>query len=353
MEIDLHLDHAQASSLLSFVSFGMGAGMLLSGFLLSVIPPRRMICISLVGTGISLFFLSRAGGLDEIRLLFALLGVTCGLYLPSALATLGTLVRFESWSMAVSVHELAPAVSFITAPILAESMAAVYGWQGVMQFMGGASACVGVLFFIWGTGGVAPVERPSLGGAIVGLRQPVFWVFIWLFGLSMGAEFAPYSVLPLSLTSEQGLGSMEASHLLSISRIPAPFMVLVGGWAVGFLGVRRSLFLFLAVQSLSLLALGVPLKIAGVVGMLAAMLLQAMSASFVFPALFTLFAESFPRNQQPLLLSLSLPVASCLGGGLVPYLLGLSGEYVTFSFGYSLFGLMCLCTMPILWFSRK
>ena len=83
------------------------------------------------------------------------------------------------------------------------------------------------------------------------------------------------------------------------------------------------------------------------------MLLQAMSAGFVFPALFTLFAESFPLGQQPMLLSLSLPLASLLGSGLVPYLLGLSGDYLTFSFGYGLFGVVCLATMPVLWFCRK
>ncbi len=353
MEIDLGLDHAQASSLLSFVSLGQSTGVLLSGFLLSIIPPRRMISISLIGAGVLLFFISQAGELGETRLLFALLGMICGLYLPAAMATLGTLVRPESWSMAVSVHELAPAASFIIAPILADTAAAVFGGPGAMRRMDCVSVCMGALFFFLGKGGTQTVDGPSVAGAVAGLRQPVFWVFIWLFGLSMATEFAPYSVLPLSLTSEQGLGSMEASRRRSISRDPAPVMGVGGGWAVGFLGIRKSLFLFLVVQGLSLIALGVPYERAGVAGMLASMLLQAMSAAFVFPALFTLFAESFPRGQQPMLLSLSLPIASYLGGGLVPYLLGLSGDHLTFSVGYSLFGVTCLATMPALWLCRR
>lgn len=353
MEIDMGLDHAQASSLLAFLSLGQGTGVLLAGFLIALVPPRRMICISLAGAGVSLLLASRGASLGEARLCITLLGLISGLYLPSAMATLGTLVRPESWSMAVSVHELAPAVSFIFAPILAESAAAAYGWQGGMQLMGGVSLCTALLFLFLGKGGRETVERPSVAGTLAGLRQPVFWIFIWLFGLSIGTEFAPYSVLPLSLTAEQGLGSAEASQLLSISRLPAPFMVLLGGWAVGRLGIRKSLLLYLVVQGAALIALGIPHETVGTAGVLAAMLLQSLSAGFVFPALFTLFAESFPRGRQPMFLSLSLPVASYMGGGLVPYLLGLSGDCMTFAFGYGMFGLACFATIPLLLFCKK
>ena len=353
MRVDLGLDPAQAASLLSLVSIGMGCGMLCSGLLTSILAPRRIISFSLVGAGASLLLIARSGGLVEVRLLFMLIGLVSGLYLTSAMATLATLVRPESWSRAVAVHELAPSVSVIVSPVLAETASALLGWRGGMALMGSVSITAGVLFLCWKNGGMRKLERPSMAGALDAFHKPVFWVFIWLFALCVGGEFGPYSVLPLSLTSEQGLNSAEAAKLLSLSRFPTPFLVLVGGYAVSRWSARKCLLLFLAVHGLSLVGMFLPYDVIGKAGLCSAMAGQAMAASFAFPALFTLFAESFPREKQPMLLSLSVPVASFLGGGLTPYLLGVSGKYLTFGAGYCFFGLICLASIVLLRLCRE
>lgn len=349
MRLDLGLDPAQSASLLSLVSIGMGIGMLSSGFVTSILAPRRIISLSLICAGSTLLLISRAEGLGEARVLFTLVGFVSGFYLSSAMATLAMLVEPQSWSRAVAVHELAPALSVIAAPVLAETSANLLGWRGGMMLMGGLSVTAGALFLLWKKGGTKTLERLSIAGALDAYRQPVFWIFIWLFALSVGGEFAPYSVLPLSLTSEQGLGSVEAARLLSLSRFPTPFLVLAGGYAAACWGARRCLFLFLIVHGLALTAMALPYSLTGKALMGAAMASQAMSAAFVFPALFTLFAESFPHERQPMIISLSIPVASFLGGGLTPYLFGLCGKYLTFSAGYFLFGLVCLATIPVLY----
>lgn len=146
MRADLGLDPAQAASLLSFMSIGMGCGMLCSGALASLLAPRRLISLSLAMAGAALFLISRAEGLGEARVYFLLLGITSGFYMPSAMATLATLVRPESWSRAVAVHELAPCLSFIVAPVLAETAAALWGWRHGTLLMGCASVAVGVVF---------------------------------------------------------------------------------------------------------------------------------------------------------------------------------------------------------------
>ncbi len=353
MERALGLDHAEATSLLSAVSLGYGIGVFFSGFIASFLAPRRIIPLSLIGAGIVMFCIARTESLNEARILFVLMGTVSGFYMPSALMTLGTLVRQESWSRAVAIHELAPNLSFILSPLIAEKAVSFYGWQGGMVVMGCLSVSIGVVYLFIGKGGTEPVGRPTASGFADALRRPVFWVFIWLFALGVAAEFTPYSVLGLSLTSEQGLSPLEASYLLSLSRLPTPLIVLLGGWAAIKLGVIRSITVFLALHGVSLVMMALPYSLVGEAGVFLAMLGQAVAAAFVFPALFTLFAESFPHSQQPLLLSLSVPAAVLLGGGLAPFLLGASGEYLSFASGYCIFGLVSLATLPALLLCKR
>ena len=352
MEKSLGLDHVQATSLLLFLSTGFFFGVFSSGFATARFAPRRVVAISAVGSGLMLLFIARSHSLSEVRLGFTMLGLVAGLYLPAAMATLGTLVSQENWSRTIAIHELAPNLSFILSPILAEAIVERGGWQGAMVVMGCVSLVMGTLFLIFGKGGTERTDRPSASGVTGALKAPVFWVFVWFFGVGVGGEFAPFSVLPLSLTSEQGLGSAEASRLLSLSRLVSPFVVLIGGWAATRLGIGRTILVFLLFHGVSLMAMALPHSLAGTAGLLIPMTGQAMATAFVFPALFTLFSRAFPLGQQPMLLSLSIPIASYIGTGITPVFLGVCGEYLSFSFGYFAFGVICLASIPLLRFCR-
>lgn len=350
MEQELGLDHVQSTSFLLFLSTGFCLGVLFSGFVASVIRPRLQVGISAMGGGCILLLLSRAASPEAIRLFLTLLGAFSGLYMTAALATLDSLVRPRDWSRTIAVHELSPAVSFILTPFLAEITAMLWGWQGALLFMGTVSLCVGALFILWGKGGTEKADQPSAAGLVQAIKTPVFWAFIWIFGLGIAGEFAPFSVLSLSLTLEQGLDNTVTARMLSFSRIVTPFAVLAGGWAATHLGARRTVLLFLVVHGLSLICMAAPLSLLGKTGVFLAMTGQSAATGFVFPALFTVFARSFPHGQQPMLISITLPLASFLGTGLSPFLLGVCGEYLTFSQGYFIFGAVCLATLPILRF---
>ena len=353
MEKGLNLDHVQATSLFLFLSVGFSLGLLCSGFATATVAPRNVMVFSIVGSGIMMLGIANSQTLWEARTFFGLLGAVAGTYMPATMATLGSLVSPENWSRAIALHEMSPVVSFIVSPLLAETLAARSCWQNTMIVMGCLSVFVGFLFFLFGKGGREKTERPSAGGIAEVFRQPVFWAFTWLFGLAVGGEFTPYSLLPLSLTAEQGLNSTEASRLLSLSRIASPVAVLLGGWAVSRIGVARSLLLFLVVHGIALMAMAFPVSLVGRGGMFAAMTLQAIASAFSFPPLFALLAGAFPPGRQALLLSLSLPAAISAGTGLIPLFLGFCGEYTSFSLGYAIFGVLCLITLPVLPFCKN
>ena len=344
LEHDLALDHTQSTGLLLFQSTGFGISIFLSGFAVAKIPPRRLVAFSCLGCGLVLLAMTRIESHTGARILFTSLGLMCGLYFTAAMATLGSLVDRKDWSKTVAVHELAPPLSFIAAPLLAEAGVAFAGWQGALGGMGVVSLLCGLAFLLWGKGGTALADPPSLQGLDEAAHSPVFWLFAWLFALGVAAEFAPYSVLPLSLTTERGFTPAEASQLLSLSRLLAPLAVLLGGWVTPRLGGRRTLQLFLLLGAASLMALASPWLPVAFVGMV----LQPLAPAFAFPAIFQILADAFPVRRQPMLLAISVPVASYTGTGIMPQLLGASGDYLSFSTGFIIMGLLFLFSLPLL-----
>ena len=353
MEKGLGLNHVQATSFLLFLSIGFSLGLLCSGFMTARIAPRKVMAFSAIGSGVMLLCIAQSSTLGSVRILFGLLGVVAGVYTPAAMAALGSLVKPKYWSRAVAIHEISPPLSFILSPLLAETLAVYSGWQSALTVVGCLSLLVGGMFLFAGKGGEQTTDRPSIGGITETLRWPIFWGFVWLFALAVGGEFAPYSVLQLSLTTEQGLNSTEASRLLSLSRIISPFTVLLGGWATNRFGAVRAILFFLGVHGIALMAMALPVSMIGRSGVFVAMSIQAMITAFVFPPLFAFLVGSFPAGRQALLLSLSLPIALYIGGGFIPFLLGFCGEYLSFALGYFILGAVCLVTIPVLYLCRK
>ena len=62
--------------------------------------------------------------------------------------------------------------------------------------------------------------------------------------------------------------------------------------------------------------------------------LQAASMAFVFPPLFKVFAQCFSADEQPILLSLPMPIAGLISAGGIPIFIGYCGECYTFGLAF-------------------
>lgn len=108
IEKELHLDHQEAGILFLLISVGYSLALFGSGHLSSRLVHRKTIFLSTLGLGITLLGLSVSHSLWSIRSALFLLGICAGIYLPSGIATLTSLVRPQDWGKAVAIHELAP-----------------------------------------------------------------------------------------------------------------------------------------------------------------------------------------------------------------------------------------------------
>lgn len=336
LENGLGVGHAQATSLLLIQAVGFSLTQFLCGFTLSRILPYRMVAFSVFTSGLCLMSMAFVTTLTQASIVFLLFGAAAGLYFPAGMATLASLVKPENWGKAVAIHELAPNTSFIILPLLAELALRHTDWRGAFTMLGGALALGGAAFAIWGRGGRSYAAPPSFHGCKELLSDRLTWVFMLLLTIGIAGEFATFSVLPAHLVSEMGFTQERANHVVSLSRILCPLTAILGGWVADRAGPLNTVRAYLVLQGIALWMMSLENVVVAFTGMTA----QSLLTAFSFPAIFKMLARSFPPEQQPLLLSLTMPFASFIGTGAVPAFLGFCGQELSFGFGFTIMGVL-------------
>lgn len=332
VEADLDVGHAAATSLLLMQSLGFCAAQFSCGFLLSRIRPFRMTGGSIFASGLALVAMLTVDSLNRGRLMFMLFGFTAGFYFPAAMATLSSLVYPRDWGKAVAVHELAPNVGFILLPLLAQAGLLFTSWQGVFALLGGLMLLVGGAFLLFGEGGRAYSAPPSFRGVSDMVGDPAMWAIVALLAIATIGEFSVFSVLQIYLVGDQGFEPHTANLAISLARLVTPLAVVAGGWAADRRDIYRVVGAGLAVHAAALGLMCVPgARALALIGLG----LQAASIAVLFPSIFKAMTQAFPADRQPVLMSLSMPVASIISAGLVPLFLGWCGEYFSFAAGFA------------------
>ena len=343
LEQEFSLTHVQAGQLFLFVSFGVSLALALSGFVARFIKHRHIVIVSCLGVGLGLILISLAQSLVTVRLALLCMGLAAGLYLPSGITIITSSLSSLNWGKGLAVHEAAPNMAFILAPVLAAAVEGIYPWRAVFAFLGIGSLLMGFVFFFSNQGGESRGEapRPAVLKAII--RQPAFWILTVLFGLAASLTFGVYSMLPVYLVSSHGLEKGWANELVSISRIPCLFMALSSGPVIDRIGSRKTALIALSVSGLLTVMLG--LFSGGLIYV--AVLLQPICAVCFFPAGFTAISMTFSNRVRNVAISLIIPLALLMGTGGVPTLLGWFGDQGLFSLGFVSRGIGVLAGMNL------
>lgn len=343
IESDLNIGHGEAGSLFFCISVGFFPGLLCSGVVSSRLTHRWTIVLSSVAVGGALLAVSLSHTLWWIRSALVLIGLSSGLYLPSGIASLTDMVNSKDWGKAIAVHELAPILAFISAPLLAEGLMIWFSWRGVLAVLGGTAIFTGGAFACFGRGSAFLGETPSPRNLRALVTIPSFWIMVVLFSMGIGASLGVYTMLPLYLVAEEGLGRGWANTLVGLSRIAALGVIFLAGWATDRLGPRRAL-------GGAFLATGMATMLLGLfhgVRILPALFLQPVFSSCFFPAGFAALSKIGPAQVRNVAVSLVVPMAYLIGGGAIPAGIGILGDHGYFSLGFMLVGVLLIGT-PIL-----
>jgi NNP family nitrate/nitrite transporter-like MFS transporter len=338
IEGDLNIGHGQAGSLFFFISVGYLAGVLGSGLVASLLTHRWTIILSSVALGGSLLAVSVSHSLVWIRLGLIMLGLSTGLYFPSGMATLTDVVSSKHWGKTMAVHELAPILAFITAPLMAEGLMIWFSWRGVVAVVGVAAVIAGGVFICFGRGGAFLGQPPSPKNLRLILANPSFWIMVAFFSVGIGASMGVYTMLPLYLVAEEGLERSFANTLVALSRIAGLGAIYLAGWTADRMGLRR-------IMGVTFLATGMATILLGALHgrwLIPPLFLQPVLISSSFPAGLAALSKIAPRQVTNVVVSLSMAISYLFAAGAMPAGIGFLGEHGFFSLGFILVGLLLL-----------
>jgi len=336
IEKELAISHSQAGFFFFLSSGGYLVGLLSSGVLTSRSSHRLAISASLAGVGIALLTIAAATSLWLIECGLMVLGFAAGFYLPSAIATITSLVDKRHWGKAIAIHELAPNLAFFATPFLAEIFLHWSSWRMGLGLLGVLSLVGSLSFGRFGRGGDFPGESPGSNAFAVLARTPAFWLMMVLFGVGVSSTIGVYAMLPLYLVSQRNFDQSTANTLVAFSRSHGPMLGLLGGWASDKLGAKGTIIISLIFTGITTLLLG---TLSGrALG--AAVLVQPLVAVWFFPAAFAAIAMITPPSARNLAVAFSVPVGYIIGGGAIPTFIGIMGDAGSFATGFVVTGLL-------------
>jgi len=336
IEKELAISHRQAGLFFFLSSGGYLVGLLASGVLTSRSSHRLAISASLAGVGIALLTIAAATSLWLIECGLMALGFAAGFYLPSAIATITSLVDKRHWGKAIAIHELAPNLAFFATPFLAEIFLHWSSWRMGLGLLGVLSLVGSLSFRRLGCGGDFPGESPGSNAFAVLARTPAFWLMMVLFGVGVSSTIGVYAMLPLYLVSQRNFDQSTANTLVAFSRSHGPMLGLLGGWASDKLGAKGTIIISLIFTGITTLLLG---TLSGP-ALGAAVLVQPLVAVWFFPAAFAAIAMITPPSARNLAVAFSVPVGYIIGGGAIPTFIGIMGDAGSFATGFVVTGLL-------------
>jgi len=338
IEVDLSISHVQAGSLILITTTGYFLTVMGSGFVSSHMTHRNTIIFSAFTAALALLGVSMSHSFSSLRGTLLLLGLATGFYLPSGIATLTSLVPAKHWGKALAIHELAPNLGFVAAPLISEALLHWFSWRGVLGVLGVSSALCGWVFWRFGQGGKFQGHLPNLSSYRNLLGQSSFWIMAILFGLGIGGSFGIYTMLPLYLTAEQGMDRPFANTLIGLSRLSGIFTSLIAGWATDRFGPGRTLNLVFLFSGLATMLLG----LTSGASLIFVVFLQPMLTVCFFPAGFAALSRLGSAESRSLAVSMAVPLGFLFAGGALPVGLGILGDAGHFAAGIAGTGALIL-----------
>lgn len=339
ISLDMGLSHDQGGSFFLISASGYFIVLVCSGFVSSKLGHKKTIAFSAIAAGIAFILTGLSQGLLGMRIGIFCVGMASALYLPSGMAILTSSIDQGNWGKAIGIHELAPNLSFLLAPLISEVLLLLLPWRSLFFIIGGLSIIMGVSFFKFSRVKDFFGESPTLTAFLPLVGHRSFWIMVVLFSLGVIGTLGVYSMLPLFLVDIHGMTRAQANSLITMSRILTLLMPLFIGWVSDRAGLKPTLSAVLFLTGISTLLLGV------LNGQFIKMVIfcQPLLAVCFFPPAFAALSQIGSKKIRNIAISFTIPIAFLFGGGVVPNLIGILGDHGYFSMGFILFGsLICL-----------
>jgi len=342
IEDEFVVTHGRAASILAVSGIGYGLSLFFAGTVASFLGPKKSILLSTILSGVTMLLFSLARTFEVYYVLAFILGVALGVYMPSVMPLITDHYEERLWSKAIGIHGSAPSVSVFSAPFIALGILSLLPWRAVFVLPGIVFLLCGLLFYFVTDEVTLGKEKHFFIGSL--LKQRAIWVMgiLWIF--SAGANIGLYLVIPLYLVKELSLNIDYANTIFGFSRLGGAILTIVSGFFVDRFSLKRACFFLVASTGI----LTMLLAISSVRWTPLFLFLQACISPTFFLVGFVALAKLFDRDQRGHATGFVVSIG-ILGTGVVPYVVGLSGDYWSFRIGIFLVGMFTALSSGLLY----
>ncbi len=335
IEKNLVIDHQLAGYLFLSIAAGYFISLGNADKLSSVIGHRKTILLSLICNIFFLLLISLCENYAFLISLLFFLGLATGLYVPSAISTITSVTTQKHWGKALAIHEIAPNLAFITAPLIVQATSELFSWR-ILIFLAAISGCF--ILILWQINKkifdvkqkiiICPIKKTDIA------KKTIMWLWSLIFSIGITGTLGIYSMLPLYLISGLHYESHTANNLVGLSRIISIPMAMFSGWLSDRFGDYNVLRIMMFLTGFATILLGVvnPAIIPYI------LFAQAALSVCFFPAAFSALSHVVPAEHRSAALSFTLPIAFLIGGGFVPAVLGFMGKKGEFQLSFIIIG---------------
>ena len=347
IEDEFHISHARASSIFIFQSVGYGLSVFFSGLFSGVVGYKRSILVSLIVSSLVFFSIPFVKVFSVLYVCSFILGLTTGIYLPSMIPLITSYYETKIWGKSIAIHDSAASVGVFSVPIIALFLLHFFQWRGIFGVLGVVFGITALMFyFLVDELKVGRVNRTAFGSFV---QRKSLWIMSLLWVFAASTSLGVYSVIPLYLTKELYLDIGYANTIFGMSRLGGFVVAICSGFLVGRFSIQKIMGSLLVVSGV----FTVFVALAGVRFVGIALFLQATFIYGFFPAGLIAISRMFDINLRGIATGFIMGSGVTIGWGVTPYLLGLSGDLLSFKFGILILGIATILSSGLVFLLKE
>ncbi|MCX7965175.1 MAG: MFS transporter [Syntrophorhabdaceae bacterium] len=347
VEDEFFVTHAKASSIFIFLSAGYGIGVIVSGLFSGRVGYKRSIIISLLLLSLVTFLIPFVYNFSLLYVFAFFLGFSVGIYLPAAMPLITDYYVEKHWGKAISIHDTGASAAIFATPLIVLFLMHFFKWRELFIVYGVFFVISSIVFYF--VSSEVKITDPPKAIFKEIIRRRALWLMaiLWVFGA--GANLGIYSITPLYLTKELKMSIDFANTILAISRLGSIGVAVACGFIVDRFNLRHVIFIMVFITSIFTILLGISsTKYIGFI-----LFFQAVFVTGFFPLGLVAIARIFSREIRSLATGFILALSILFGGGLIPYFLGLSGDFYSFGLGIVILGVMVMLSSTLLFHIKE
>lgn len=336
IEDEFLVSHARATSVLIFLGVGYAISLFTAGLFAGRIGYKRAVVVSLYTSSLVFLAMPFVQDLNTLYLASFIIGLSMGVYFPSVIPLVTGSFAEKDWSRAIAIQDCAAPVSIFVTPFIALGLLHFVGWRWIFCIYAGFFLIAASTFALMGQ--EVTILHPRKAAFADLMKNKSLWIVAALTVVALSVNLGIYFIIPLYLTKELSADITFANTVLGISRFGGTVIAIVTGLFINRIQLKKTMFLVFLISGILTMLVGfVALPFIGLF-----LFLQTTCVTVFFPVSLVVAAKVFSAETRGMAMGIVGTISTIVAVGITPYLLGLSGDLVSFRFGIIILGALAV-----------